>query len=50
MTQTRLKNIMVLHIHKSYTDALSLVDIGNEFIRELCHRESLCGKFSINDL
>ena len=37
MTQTHLNNVMALHVHKSYTDALSLVDIGNEFIRESCH-------------
>ena len=47
---SRLNNVMILHIHKSYTDDLSLIDIGNEFIRESNHRETLFGKFSESDL
>ena len=29
MSQSRLNNVMVLHVHKNLTDKLSLVDIGN---------------------
>lgn len=50
MTQTRLNNAMVLHIHRSITDELSLIDIANDFIRESTHRESLFGKFIPTDL
>ena len=32
MSQSRLNNVMVLHVHKNLTDKLSLVDIGNDFI------------------
>ena len=28
MSQSRLNNVMVLHVHKNLTDKLSLVDIG----------------------
>ena len=50
MTQTRLNNIIILHVHKSLTDELNLIDIGNEFIRESSHREGLFGKFVQTDL
>ena len=49
MTQTRL-NIMILHFHKSLTDQMNLVDIGNEFVHESSHREGLLGKFVPTDL
>ena len=45
MSQSRLNNVMVLHVHKNLTDKLSLVDIGNDFISGSSHRESLLGKF-----
>ena len=31
MSQSRLNNVMVLHVHKNLTDKLSLVDIGNNY-------------------
>ena len=37
MTQTRLNNVMVLHVHKSRTDELSLTTIGNEFVKGSSH-------------
>ena len=45
MSQSRLNNVMVLHVHTNLTDKLSLVDIGNNFISGSSHRESLFGKF-----
>ena len=33
MTQNRLNNVMVLHVHKSRTDQLCCTDIGNEFVK-----------------
>ena len=49
MSQTRLNSLMVLHVHKSLTDSLSLIDIGNDFVKGSNHRESIFGKFSLND-
>ena len=45
MTQNRLNNIMVLHVHKNITDKLSLIDIGNDFVCGSSHREAQFGKF-----
>ena len=33
MSQTRLNSLMVLHVHKTLTDSLSLIDIGNDLSR-----------------
>ena len=32
MSQNRLNNMMVLHVHKEKTDALKLVKVANEFV------------------
>ena len=32
MTQMRLNNLMILHVHKDKTDALDLTSIGKEFV------------------
>ncbi len=50
MTQTRLNSTMMLNVHQDRTDELNLIDIGNEFIRENTHRESIFGKFQLTDL
>ena len=31
MSQQRLNNIMVLHIHKDKTDQFNIIDVANEF-------------------
>lgn len=49
MTQTRLNNVMVLHVHKNRTDELCLTTIGNEFVKGSSHRETLFGKFLPSD-
>jgi len=38
---------MVLHVHKSHTDHLSLnfTDIGNEFVKGSPHRQSAAHSF-----
>ena len=41
MSQTRLNNLMVLHVHSNHTDQLHLTEIGNEFIRGSTHRETI---------
>ena len=50
MTQNRLNNSMVLHIHKEKTDDLSMVDIANYFVEGSEHRMSIFGKFTDLDL
>ena len=49
MTQRRLNNIMVLHVHKDQTDQLSLIEVGNEFVQWSDHRRHLFGKFLLTD-
>ena len=38
MTQQRLNNLMVLHVHKDITDRQNLTDIASEFISDNEHR------------
>jgi len=45
MTQQRLNNLMVLHVHKERTDALNEVDIANELVGDSEHRLRMFGKF-----
>ena len=49
MTQTRLNNVMVLHVYKDLTDELNLIDIGNEFVKGSAHRETVLGTFLATD-
>ena len=49
MTQTRLNNLMVLHVHKNLTDQLCLTEVRNEFVKGSSHREALFGKFLPTD-
>ena len=44
-TQKRLNNLMTLHIHKNYTDALSLEFCVNDFVTGNEHRLTLFGLF-----
>ena len=43
MTQTRLNNVLVLHVHKNLTDQLCLIEVGNEFVKGSSHRKALFG-------
>ena len=43
MTQQRLNNLMVLHVHKDITDSLKLQDI--EFVGNSEHRLKIFGTF-----
>ena len=45
MTQQRLNNLMVLHVHKDITDSLKLQDIANEFVGNSEHRLKTFGTF-----
>ena len=44
MTQQRLNNLMVLHVHKDITDSLKLQDIANEFVGNSKHRLKLSSR------
>ena len=39
MSQKRLNNLMLLHVHKSETDDLDLIDVANDFIAHSEHRK-----------
>ena len=50
MSQNRLDNMMVRHVHKEKTDALKLENTGNEFVFGFIHRLKHFGKFTGIDL
>ena len=50
MGSCRLNNVMVLHIHKTRLDKLSMVDVANDFVFESHHRKTLFGRFDDADL
>ena len=43
MSQQRLNHLMLLHVHKSYTDDLYLVNVANGFIANNEHRKHFFG-------
>ena len=45
MTDSRLNNLLVLHVHKDCCDSLVLEDCLNEFVCGSEHHLSLFGKF-----
>ena len=49
MSMARLKNLMVLHVHKPRTDSLDVIEIANSFA-DTEHRQSIFGKFSLRDI
>ncbi|XP_046548889.1 zinc finger MYM-type protein 1-like [Haliotis rubra] len=46
MTQERLNNVLLLHVHKTIADELSLVDVAREFISFNDRRRNYFGLFS----
>ena len=46
----RLNNAMMLHIHKTGLDKLSMVDAANDFVFESDHRKTLFRRFDDVDL
>ena len=49
ISQQRLNHLM--HVHKSFTDKLSLVDVANDFIASSEHRKHVFGmKFLPSDM
>ena len=49
MTQSRLNDFLVLHVHRELTDKLNLIDTANEFIFGHEHRQQIFGKFVQTD-
>ena len=45
MSQQRLSNLMVLHVHKERTDSLNEVNNANELVGDSEHRLRMFGKF-----
>ena len=48
ISQERLNHLMVLHVHKPFTESLDLVQIANSFVTNE-HRLTVFGKFCNND-
>ena len=46
MTQERLNQLMILHIHKELTDTLTMKEIANEFISKNGRRVHIFGNFT----
>ena len=46
MSQLRINNLMVLHIHKQSLDQMNMVEVANDFVAESEHRLTLFGKFT----
>ena len=44
-SQVRLNNCMLLHVHKTKTDSLPLLQIGNEFIQRNSSRLHIFGQY-----
>ena len=51
MSQQRLNNLTLLHIHKNRTESLNLVDVANDLIAGNDHRKHVFGtEFKQSDL
>lgn len=50
MSQVRLNNIMVLHVHKDRTDNLNIIQAANDFVQGSAHRQQILGKFVDSDI
>ena len=47
---SRLNHLMMLHVHKDRTDALTILGVANDFVGEKENRKQFFGKFSVNDI
>ena len=45
MSQQRLNNLLVLHVHKDIIDTVNLKSIANDFIKDSEHRHKVFGAF-----
>jgi len=49
MTEKRLNNCMILHIHKDLTDRMDLIHIAKEFVAVNEERRKFFGLFDVNN-
>ena len=47
MSQRRLSNLLVLHVHSDRLDKMNLLEIGNEFISANDQHKSIFALFSL---
>ena len=45
MSQERINNLIVLYIHKEYTESIKLCNIGNDYVSKSECRTQVLGKF-----
>ncbi len=45
MTQDRLNNLMILHVHQEYTDSINLTEVANDFVSRSDRRSQVFGHF-----
>lgn len=45
MSQQRMNNLMLLHVHKDIVDSLDLKCVANDFVADSKHRLKIFGKF-----
>ena len=50
MSQSRLNHMIILHVHKTKTNSLSLINIANKFVKLSDHRFTIFGEFTKEDL
>ena len=46
MSQLRLNNIMILHVHKDKTDNMEIIKVANDFVQGSSRREQIFGIFA----
>lgn len=46
MNQDRLNHLMVLHVYKTLTDTLDLIEVVNDFVTVSEHRLAMFGNFA----
>lgn len=45
MTQQRINNLALPHVHKDIVDSLKLENVANDFVGDLKHRLNFLGRF-----
>ena len=50
MSQSRLNHMIILHVHKTKTNSLSLINRANKFVKLSDHRFAIFGEFTKEDL
>ena len=50
VNQDSLNHLMVLHVHKTLTDTLDLIEVVNEFVTGSEHRLAMFGNFVHSDV